>query len=181
MELKTLKVLEPSPSDYSLTDNEEFREKLSENKINFSINFDDRFYRGHDQSSINILSAVYGKFDRIPDLVAWPKNHNEVVKIVQLANLLNVAIIPFGGGTNVTGAVNCPKDETRMIVSLDMTKMNKLLWIDDESMLACFECGISGQELEEILGSKGLTMGHEPDSIEFSTLGGWIATKSSGK
>lgn len=154
---------------------------MSDHKIDFSIEFDDRFYRGHDQSSFNILLCVYGKIKKIPDIVAWPKNHEEVLKIVELSNEFDVAIIPFGGGTNVTGAVNCPKDETRMILSLDMTQMNKLLWLDEESMLACFECGISGQELEEILGSRGFTMGHEPDSIEFSTLGGWIATKSSGK
>lgn len=79
----------------------------------------------------------------------------------------------FLGGTNVTGAVNCPKDESRMIVSLDTTQMNKLLWLDEISLLACFEAGIAGQDLESILQEQGFTMGHEPDSIEFSTLGGW--------
>jgi alkyldihydroxyacetonephosphate synthase len=167
-------------SDYVQVYNENFHEKIKESEINFSVEFEDRFYHGHDQSCSDIIRSLYGKLDRIPDMIAWPKNHDEVLKIVKLANEFDVAIIPFGGGTNVTGAVKCPMNETRMILSLDMTEMNKLLWIDGQSMLACFECGISGKELEEILGMSGFTMGHEPDSIEFSTLGGWIATKSSG-
>lgn len=135
------------------------------------MNFEDRFYRGHAQSSIDIFTSVYGSFKRIPDIVVWPRNHDEVVKIVNAANESNVAIIVYGGGSNVTSSTKCPESEKRMIVSLDTTQMNRLLWINEESMLASFESGVSGQDLEKILNSKGYTMGHEPDSIEFSTLG----------
>lgn len=102
------------------------------------------------------------------------------MKIVKAANTHNVVIIPIGGLTNVTCANNCPEHETRMIVSLDMTQMNRMLWINETSMLACFETGIAGQDLEKTLSARGFVMGHEPDSVEFSTLGGWIATRSSG-
>lgn len=180
MEAKELSVLKPSAVDYHAVVNENFQSELEKRKIDFSLEFDDRYYHGHDQSTFNIFICLYEKFDRIPDIVVWPKCHAEVVKVVELANKFDVAIIPFGGGTNVTNAVKCPKNVTRMIVSLDMTHMNKLLWLDEQSMLACFECGVRGSNLDDILRSRGFTMGHEPDSIEFSTLGGWIVTKSSG-
>lgn len=170
----------PSESDYKFTDNIEFRNKLEEENLDFSIDFEDRFYRGHSQASLDIFISIFGKFKRIPDIVLWPKSSEEVEKIVKFANEFNVALIIYGGGTNVTSATKCPEGETRMIASLDTTQMNRLLWINEESNLASFECGIGGKDLENILNSKGYTMGHEPDSIEFSTLGGWIATKSSG-
>ena len=80
----------------------------------------------------------------------------------------NVACIPFGGGTSVSGAANCPENEKRTIVSLDTSQMNRILWIDKENLLACCEAGIIGQDLERELRKKGLTAGHEPDSYEFS-------------
>ncbi len=92
----------------------------------------------------------------------------------------NVCLIPFGGGTTVSKAVKCPENEKRMIASIDMRKMNHIKWVDRGSMLACVEAGIVGVDLEERLGAMGLTMGHEPDSHEFSTMGGWIATRASG-
>lgn len=67
-----------------------------------------------------------------------------------------------------------------MIVSLDMHEMNRVKWIDRESMMACIECGVVGMELDQKLAKEGFTMGHEPDSFEFSTLGGWISTNASG-
>lgn len=114
---------------------------------------------------------MHDKFQKIPDIIVWPKNHDEVVKIVELANEFNVGLIPFGGGSNVTNATECPADEKRAICSLDTTQMCRMMWIDEKSKLACFETGISGQDLEKVLREKGFTMGHEPDSIEFSTLG----------
>jgi len=92
----------------------------------------------------------------------------------------NVVIIPFGGGTSVTNAVMCPNDERRTIVSLDMREMNKVKWVDTDNMLACIEAGAAGEYIEEQLRPKGLCFGHEPDSYEFSTMGGWIATRASG-
>lgn len=62
----------------------------------------------------------------------------------------------------------------------DTSQMSRILWVDRSSMLACIESGVAGKDLEDALAEKGLTMGHEPDSLEFSTLGGWVATRSSG-
>ena len=107
-------------------------------------------------------------------------SHNDVVKIVNLCCKHNVVLIPFGGGTSVSCAVECPAEERRMIVSLDTSQMNKILWIDEKNLTACCESGIIGQDLERRLSEKGFCTGHEPDSMEFSSLGGWVATRASG-
>lgn len=76
--------------------------------------------------------------------------------------------------------VTCPQNEKRSIAALDTSQMNRMLWLDRGNMTACFESGIIGQDLERELKAEGLTVGHEPDSYEFSSLGGWIATRASG-
>ncbi|GMF61837.1 unnamed protein product [Phytophthora fragariaefolia] len=91
-----------------------------------------------------------------------------------------VCLIPFGGGTNVTNALECDPRERRAIVSLDMTDMRRILSVDRENLVAVVEAGVTGLDLHERLRHRGLTLGHEPDSWEFSTLGGWVATRASG-
>ena len=73
-----------------------------------------------------------------------------------------------------------PENEKRMIVSLDMQRMNKILWVDRENMMACIEAGAIGQDIADKLEKVGLTMGHHPDSEEFSSIGGWVSTRASG-
>lgn len=67
-----------------------------------------------------------------------------------------------------------------MIISLDTSRMNKVLWVDKDNMIACVQTGIKGEDLEKDLKMSGVIMGHEPDSMEFSTLGGWLSTRASG-
>jgi alkyldihydroxyacetonephosphate synthase len=153
------------------TINETFYDAIKNLKMDHSINGEDRLIRCHGQTVHEIYHLRTGQFKRIPDLILWPKCHNDVVKIVQLASENNVMLIPFGGGTSVSGAITCPQNEKRMIVVIDTSQMNRLLWLDKENLVACFESGIVGQDLERVLQDEGLTMGHEPDSIEFSTLG----------
>ena len=159
---------------------EEFLQELKKNKIDFSLEGPDRIYRSHGQYMLDILASRTGNIKRIPDLVVWPNCHDQVVKIVELANKYDIMLLPFGGGTNVTKATTSPEHEKRAIAALDTTQMNRMLWIDREGMMACFECGIVGQDLEKVLEKEEFTMGHEPDSHEFSTLGGWVATRASG-
>ena len=89
-------------------------------------------------------------------------------------------LVPYGGGTNVTKSLKLNEGETRMIVSVDMGRMNQIRWVDKENNMACIGAGISGQDLERDLKKYGVCSGHEPDSSEFSTLGGWISTRASG-
>jgi alkyldihydroxyacetonephosphate synthase len=135
---------------------------------------------GHSQEDVYLIRT--GGLVRIPDAVIWPQCEEDVEKLVDMAKSLGWCLIPFGGGTNVTNATRCPTEdvETRPIISVDMKRMRKILWVNEEDGLAYVEAGITGRELVEELARDGLTMGHEPDSIEFSTLGGWIATKASG-
>lgn len=142
----------------------------------------ERIRHGFGHSQVDMCRIRCGDFGRIPDAVVWPFNEYEVEKLVNSARDRGWCLIPFGGGTNVSQATTCPsfEDDPRPIISLDMKKMSKLLSINEEDRLAHVEAGITGTELEQVLRSRGYTVGHEPDSIEFSTLGGWIATKASG-
>lgn len=153
---------------------------IIQRKISYSTSGEDRLIRSHGQTLADVYAMREATFSRIPDIIVWPVCHDDVVYIVNKANEHNVVIIPFGGGTSVSGSITCPQNESRAIVILDTSQMNSMLWLDRENMVACFESGIFGQDLERELRKIGLTVGHEPDSYEFSTLGGWVATRASG-
>lgn len=162
-------------------ENPDLIKELNQSSIEHSKEFEDRFLRCRGQATRDFYVLRFGKFKRLPDLVIWPRCHEEVVKVVELANKYLSVIIPYGGGTNITLSLNYTKhDNRRFFISLDTSQMNRILWIDRVSMLACIEAGIAGKDLEDALSCEGFTMGHEPDSLEFSTLGGWVATRSSG-
>lgn len=161
--------------------NDDFINELKmRSQITYSDDPQDRLFRAHGHTMDEIFMLRNGTFERIPDLIVWPNNHTDVEFIVNLAGKYNVMIIPFGGGTSVTWALLCPVNEKRMIISLDTSLMNKILWIDEKNLTARIQSGINGQELERQLALKGFCTGHEPDSMEFSTLGGWVATRASG-
>ncbi|KAJ7398014.1 Alkyldihydroxyacetonephosphate synthase, peroxisomal [Pitangus sulphuratus] len=160
--------------------NEEFLQDLIATKISYSQDAEDRVFRAHGHCLHEIFVLREGMFKRIPDIVVWPVCHEDVVKIVELACKHNLCIIPFGGGTSVSSALECPEEEKRTIVSLDTSQMNRILWIDEKNLTACVEAGIVGQDLEKQLAESGFCTGHEPDSMEFSSLGGWVATRASG-
>jgi len=178
---RTTSTQQQMPSIPEPTLNHSFLEEIKNlDKVTVSLTEDDRLNRAHGHTLFEIFSLREGCFERIPDAVVWPTCHDDVVQIVRIACDADVVLIPFGGGTNVTGALLCPTDETRMIVSLDMSQMHRILWVDPKNMTACIEAGIVGQDLERNLGKHGFCTGHEPDSMEFSSLGGWVATRASG-
>lgn len=148
--------------------------------ISFSVEGLDRLIRARGQALRDIFIIKADKIKRLPDVVVWPTCHEEVVEIVKLADRRGLVIIPYGGGTSVSGGVECPANESRPIVSLDTSQMNEILWVDYENLAVCCEGGILGQDLERELEKLGYTAGHEPDSYEFSSLGGWVATRASG-
>ena len=160
--------------------NKNFMEELKATDISVSTDSQDRMMRCHGHALGEIMRLRTGQISRYPDVVVWPQSHQEVVKIVEAAVKHNVVLIPFGGGTCVSHALECPTGEPRSIVSVDTSQMNKILWIDEPNLVARVEAGIVGQDLEQLLASRGFCTGHEPDSIEFSSVGGWIATRASG-
>lgn len=162
--------------------NETFLKEISGSIASDRIDFDDenRLRHGHGHTQEEMFAIKYGRLGRIPDVVVYPMNEDEVSCLVAAADAHNVVLIPFGGGTNVTDALRCRDDEKRMVVSVDMRRMNRVRWIDKENMMACIEAGAVGRHIMQTLAKYGVTMGHEPDSVEFSTIGGWIATNASG-
>jgi len=139
-----------------------------------------RLRHGHGHTLEEMYTIKYEKPDRVPDLVVYPSEESQVAALVAAAVRHDVCLVPYGGGTNVTDAVRCPTEEQRMIVSVDLSRLNRILWIDPTNLMACIQAGAIGRLIEEQLAQHGFTLGHEPDSIEFSTLGGWIATHASG-
>ncbi len=141
----------------------------------------ERLLHSHGQTTTEEVSRVlYADLDRTVDLVVWPESDEDCQALVTLAAEHGVCLIPFGGGTNVSSALLVPAAETRMVVSVDTRRMNRVLSINKANMVATVQAGITGSHLEDQLRREGLTCGHEPDSSELSTLGGWIATNASG-
>ncbi|ETI39597.1 hypothetical protein L914_14254 [Phytophthora nicotianae] len=152
--------------------------------INTSMTVEERVRHGHGQTCEDVFRLRHVRdVERVPDAVVWPTSHEQVEILVNEVTQKyadKVCIIPFGGGTNVTNALECDPSERRAIVSLDLGEMRRIVSVDRENMTAVIEAGITGLDLHERLRHRGLTLGHEPDSWEFSTLGGWIATRASG-
>ncbi|HXW89297.1 MAG TPA: FAD-binding oxidoreductase [Terriglobales bacterium] len=114
-----------------------------------------------------------------PDLVVYPESERDVCLTLRAAAERDVIVIPFGGGSNISGCLE-RMEARRMSVSLDMRRLRRVRTVDSTSCTARIESGIFGPDLEQQLGAYGVTLGHYPDSFLHSTLGGWIATRSAG-
>jgi alkyldihydroxyacetonephosphate synthase len=112
--------------------------------------------------------------------VLYPGSEEEIASIVKVALTHNVVVIPFGGGTNISGSLEAPRTETRPVISVDMGRISNVIEIDEVSRIARVQAGALGPDIERHLNERGWTLGHFPDSFKHSTLGGWIATRSSG-
>ncbi|MEX1184720.1 MAG: FAD-binding oxidoreductase [Gemmatimonadota bacterium] len=154
------------------------RELLAPDQIETDPRIRLRHGHGHTVSEISAVRA--GGFPRVPDYVVYPADEAQVAGIVQAAAATGVVLVPFGGGTNVTEALRCLPHEQRPIVSVDMARLCRVVWIDPVNRMARIQAGATGRVIQAQLAEHGFSMGHEPDSVEFSTLGGWIATNASG-
>ncbi|MEV7569525.1 FAD-binding oxidoreductase [Streptomyces tanashiensis] len=128
----------------------------------------------------DVIRALRGRPGRIPDLVAHPTDDREVADLLDWAGEHGVAVIPFGGGSSVVGGVEYRGDAHGAVLSLDLTSMNRVLEVDSAGRSAHIQAGALGPVLEEQLRPHGLTLRHFPQSFEFSTLGGWLATRAGG-
>ena len=146
------------------------------------ISVDDRLRldHAHGQSMPDWVRMRGGMLDCFPDGVARPTTREDVEALMQFATAENIVVIPYGGGTSVVGHLEVPAIE-KPVLSLSFEHLNRMLDIDTGSLLATFEAGIRGPDLEAHLNKKGFTLGHYPQSFEYSTLGGWVATRSSGQ
>jgi alkyldihydroxyacetonephosphate synthase len=127
----------------------------------------------------DIVRAYRGRFDHPPDVVAHPGDESELERVLDWCADAGAAAIPFGGGTSVVGGVE-PRVAHDAVVTIDLKRMDRVLDVDGVSRSARIQAGATGPELERQLKSHGLTLRHYPQSFEYSTLGGWIATRAGG-
>jgi len=133
------------------------------------------------KSYVDVVRGFRGQFDFAPDVVARPRGERDVEAVLEWAGSANVAVIPYGGGTSVSGGVQCEiPSRFDGAVSLDLGAMDRVLQIDDVSRAACIQAGALGPVLENQLRALDLTLRFYPQSYELSTLGGWIATRAGG-
>ncbi|MBI5035106.1 MAG: FAD-binding oxidoreductase [Chloroflexi bacterium] len=137
-----------------------------------------RVMHAYGKSYRDLIRLRRGDIPNPPDAVVFPSNEVEVAQIISFCAQNDVTLIPFGGGSSVVGGVE-PRDE-RLTISLDLARLNRVVSVDEISQTATIEAGILGPDLERELNARGLTLGHLPQSFEFSTLGGWIATRGAG-
>lgn len=127
----------------------------------------------------DVVRGFYGRFENPPDLVAFPRDESEIEAVLGWAEAEGAAVIPFGGGTSVCGGVE-PRLGERPVVSLDLRRLDRVLEVAPASLAARIQAGATGPVLEDQLREHGLTLRHFPQSFEYSTLGGWVATRAGG-
>ena len=147
----------------------------------FSSDRYDRVAHSLGKSYRDVVRGFRGDFPNPPDLVAYPESAEDVDIVLNYCADEGAAAIPFGGGTSVVGGVE-PRmcEEYPGVVSIDLTRMDRVLEVDAVSKAARIQAGATGPRLEEQLREHGLTLRHFPQSFEYSTLGGWIATRAGG-
>jgi alkyldihydroxyacetonephosphate synthase len=142
----------------------------------------ERSFHALGRSYHDLLRLRSGKLESAPDVVVYPGNATEILDLLSFCDRERIAVVPFGGGSSVVGGVEATKTEQHVgVLTLDTTRMNRVLDVDPISRTATVESGVYGPQLEEELRARGFTLGHFPQSFEYSTLGGWIAARSAGQ
>ncbi|MFP4086524.1 MAG: FAD-binding oxidoreductase [Desulfobacteraceae bacterium] len=140
----------------------------------------ERLSHAHGQSMPDWIGLRWGTLNRFPDGVAYPTSGDELQEVLEFGRSGRAMIIPYGGGTSVVGHLSVP-DTDQPVLSLSLERLNRLVHLDVYSRLATLEAGVTGPDLEAQLRAHGMTLGHYPQSFQYSTLGGWVATRSSGQ
>ncbi|MBK8900494.1 MAG: FAD-binding oxidoreductase [Anaerolineaceae bacterium] len=139
-----------------------------------------RLKHARGQSFPDWVALRSGCINTFPDGVAFPQTEADVHTLLQFARSHDIKLIPYGGGTSVVGHIN-PEPGDRPVLTVNLQRLSRLTGLDSTSQLATFGAGVAGPEMEAQLRAKGYTLGHYPQSFEYSTLGGWVATRSSGQ
>ncbi len=146
-------------------------------KDSVSLRHRDQIAYARDCSTSSLIQAREGYFPHLPDLIVWPKNYQEVSKVVKIANKNRISIIPYGAGSGVCGGAT----PLQAGIILDLKKLDQILSIDPEALTVTAQTGIMGEIFEQKLQQKGFTLGHFPSSIYTATLGGYLACRSAGQ
>lgn len=140
----------------------------------------DRAGHTYGKSFRDIVRAFQRSYENPPDLVALPRSESDIIDLLDWCSREDIVAIPYGGGSSVVGGIEPPSREYRPVVSIDLQRLDRVLEIDRVSRAARIQAGIYGPALEDQLRPHGYSLRHFPQSFEFSTLGGWIATRSGG-
>ncbi len=173
------KGLQITDADYLTAQSQVGKSRLPAHRL-ISTSNEARLLHARGQSLPDWIELRSGLIDSFPDGVAYPGSDEDVRSLLAFARQVGAMVIPYGGGTSVVGHIN-PLLEDAPVLTMDMSRMNRMLALDETSGLATFEAGILGPEIEKQLNPRGFTLGHFPQSFELSSLGGWIATRSSGQ
>jgi len=172
------------PHGVSKTPIERLLKKVPESKLPrhplIKTGSEDRLRHARGQSLNDWVDMFDGLVNTFPDGVAYPASTEDVIDLIHYADQNEVNLIPYGGGSSVVGHLT-PPGEGLPTLSIDLQNLSQLKNLNEESLEATFEAGVNGPYLEEQLKKHGFTLGHFPQSWEFSTLGGWIVTRSVGQ
>jgi alkyldihydroxyacetonephosphate synthase len=139
-----------------------------------------RVEHAYGKSYCDLVRIRAGYIPHPPDAVVYPVDQRQICSLLSWAVERDIVIVPFGGGSTVLGGVE-PPDDDRPVITLDLANLDRVLCVDPVSRTARIQAGATGPEIESQLNAQGFTLGHFPQSFEFSTLGGWIATRSAGQ
>ena len=165
------------PSRFSGADVRAFRDIVGPKGVGAS--HQERLSHAVGKGYRDLLRIRLAAVPTAPDLVLYPREEDDVARILRVCDRRGIGVVPFGGGTTVVGGVEV-SDPSHAHVAVDLERLDTLIEIDAVSQTATAEAGILGPDLERGLGRSELTLGHDPQSFEFSTLGGWIASRSAG-
>ncbi|MBV9098091.1 MAG: FAD-binding oxidoreductase [Frankiaceae bacterium] len=133
------------------------------------------------QAYADLVRRRAGDAGEAPDAVVFPSDATQVAQVLRICSDDYVAVVPWGGGTSVVGGLDAERGRCTGLVALDLSRMDRLVAVDDISMLATFEPGIRTPDAERLLAEHGLTLGHVPQSFERASLGGYVVTRSAGQ
>ncbi|MGR6916377.1 FAD-binding oxidoreductase [[Actinomadura] parvosata] len=142
---------------------------------------EERVRHTRGKSTPDLLRMRAGDGSAAPDAVVLPGSHEEVAELLRVCSRERVAVVPFGGGTSVVGGLAPDRAGFAGVIALDLGRLDRLISVDEESMVAAFEPGVRAPDAERLLAARGLTLGHFPQSFEYATLGGFAAARSSGQ
>lgn len=146
-----------------------------------STGFRDRLLHAAGKSYPDLVRMRAGGRVALPDAVVRPEGRRQVADLLELCSRRGTAVVPFGGGTSVVGGVDPIRGDHSAVITLDTSALRSVVEIDPVSRGAVLEAGLRGPEAEHALQARGLTLGHFPQSFEYSTVGGWVATRSAGQ
>jgi alkyldihydroxyacetonephosphate synthase len=141
----------------------------------------DRLLHAGGKSTLDLLRRKDSGVQEAPDAVLLPGGEDEVSAILRYCSEHGIAVVPFGGGTSVVGGLDPVRGPFDAVVTLDLRRFDQLLAFDEVSAEAEFGAGVTGPQAERLLGERGFSLGHFPQSFEFASLGGFAATRSSGQ